>query len=554
MTIETAPVIIAGGGPVGMTLALDLARRNVASIIAEASGDGANATVRCNHVSARSMEAFRRLGLADAIRQAGLPDDYPHDVVFRAGGNGPAFARIRIPGRAERPGFTAGPDANWATPEPPHRVNQLYIEPILRDAVLANPLITLIQGLEVTGYALEGEGVRVAARRTSDGVAQTLTGRFLAGCDGARSTVRRAMGSKLEGDAVIQRVQSTWFRAPALLDHLQPEIGWMTYLYQPDRSGTLLAIDGRESWLLHNYLRPEDADFDSVDRDRWLRHLLGVDGDFTYEVLRCEDWIGRRLVADRFQNGPVFICGDAAHLWVPYAGYGMNAGLADALDLSWQLAAVVQGWGGPGMIAAYAAERAPITDQVSRFAMNIAHKAISEREAVPPGLGDDTPEGAAVRAKLGEEAHRLHVQQFACAGLNFGYFYPDSPIIAYDGEDAPPYTMADYTPSTVPGCRLPHFWLRDGRSLYDALGLGYTLLEVGGVPGAALLQQAASRGIPLALLDLTGEAVPAEYGQALILVRPDGHVAWRGDALPADPGALLDRISGAMAHRATIAA
>src|SRR6185436_18394696 len=229
--------------------------------------------------------------------------------------------------------------------------------------------------------------------------------------------------------------------------------------------------------LVHNHLNPDEPEFDSVDRDWAIRQILGVDEAFEYEILTREDWIGRRLVANRFRNGRVFIAGDAAHLWVPYAGYGMNAGIADAANLTWLLAACVQGWAHERMLDAYEAERQPITQQVSHFAMDHAAKMIKARSAVPPNLEAMDGAGAAERARLGEEAYALNVQQFCCAGLNFGYYYDRSPIIVSDDEPPPAYTMGDFAESSVPGCRLPHCWLADGRSLFDALGPCYTLLR-----------------------------------------------------------------------------
>jgi hypothetical protein len=231
---------------------------------------------------------------------------------------------------------------------------------------------------------------------------------------------------------------------------------------------------------------------------------------------------------------------------VPYAGYGMNAGIADAMNLSWMLAAHLKGWAPEGILRAHELERQPITEQVSRLAMKHAEGAIRERTQVPPELEDDTAEGEAARGRVGAQAYQLHVQQFACAGLNYGYFYDRSPIIAYDAEQAPSYSMYDYTPSTVPGCRLPHFWLRDGRSLYDALAPGYTLLRFDPTVNVVGLRGvAAHAGVPLALLDIDPGEIPDAYRHRLILSRPDRHVAWRADEPPGDAVALIDLIRGA---------
>jgi hypothetical protein len=256
-------------------------------------------------------------------------------------------------------------------------------------------------------------------------------------------------------------------------------------------------------------------------------------------------------VADRLRQGRAFICGDAAHLWMPYAGYGMNAGLADAANLAWVLAGVLDGWADPGLLDAYEAERLPITEQVSHFAMDMALKLLGQRRTVPPEIELPGPEGEAVRRRVGQAAYDLNVQQYCCGGLNFGYFYDRSPIIVYDGEEPPGYTMAEFTSSTVPGCRAPHLFLADGRSLYDALGPGYTLLRFDPAVAAAPLRAAAeAHRVPLAIVDVDGNDAADVYDRKLVLVRTDQHVAWRGDVLPADTGAFLARLRGAESRAA----
>jgi hypothetical protein len=308
----------------------------------------------------------------------------------------------------------------------------------------------------------------------------------------------------------------------------------------------MVAIDGREKWLIHNHLNKEDETFESVDRDASIRAILGVGPDFEYEILSKEDWVGRRLVADRFRKGRAFICGDAAHLWMPYAGYGMNAGIADAMDLSWMLAATLNGWGDEKLLDAYGAERQPITEQVSRFAMEMALKLMKHRRATPPEIEMDGPLGDETRARIGREAYEINLPQYCCAGLNFGYFYDASPIVAYDGAEPPVYSMGEFTPSTVPGCRAPHLWLEDGRSLYDALGPDYTLLRFDpALDVSSFTAAAASRGLPITVLDVAARDGAEVYDRKLVLVRPDFHIAWRGDAAPNDPAALVDLLRGA---------
>ena len=524
-------VVVVGAGPVGLTLATDLASRGATVCVVETRHYGEPPNVKCNHVAARTMEQFRRLGVAQRVRNAGLPADHPNDVVFRTRMTGVELTRIPIPSRRDRYTETNGPDGWWPTPEPPHRINQLFLEPILLDHAAGHARVTLMNRCRATEFEQDDDGVSVRAENIDDGAVSAIRCRYLVGCDGGSSMVRKSMGAKFEGNPVIQRVQSTYIRAPELLGRLPGKPAWSCYSVNAERCGTVFAIDGKETWLVHNHLNPHEPEFDSVDRHASIRAILGVEADFPYDVISKEDWIGRRLVADRFRNGRVFIAGDAAHLWVPYAGYGMNAGIADAVNLAWVLSARLQGWGGERMLDAYEAERLPITDQVSRFAMDHAAKMIKARQAVPANIEAPGSEGEASRASVGREAYELNVQQFCCAGLNFGYFYQGSPIIIGDGEAPPPYTMGSFVESTVPGCRAPHFWLRDGASLYDRLGLGYTLLRIDPrVPVAEFLSAAERRGVPFQLVELAGESLPSAYRHPLLVMRSDQHIAWRGDA------------------------
>lgn len=539
-------VLVVGGGPVGLSLAMDLAWRGIAVVVAELRHCGEAPSVKCNHVAARTMEMFRRLGVAASIRDAGLPHDYPNDVAYRLTTTGIELARIPIPCRADRYTATDGPDTWWPTPEPPHRINQIYLEPILFAHAEAMAGCTILNRTRVVGFTQSETSVLAQAEALDGGEIIEIRCDYLVGCEGGRSETRRVIGAKLHGDAEIGRVQSTFIRAPSLLGSLKAKPAWGTFSLNARRSGNVYAIDGRATWLVHNYLRPDEHDFDAVDRDASLRAILGVGADFNYEVISKEDWIARRLVADRFRDRRAFICGDAAHLWVPMAGYGMNAGIADAMNLSWQLAAVLHCWAPPAILDAYEAERQPITEQVSRYAMNHAVEPAKLRSAVPAEIDDPGPAGTATRMRVGRELYDLNVRQYCCGGLNFGYFYDASPIIEYDDASPPGYGMYDFTPSTVPGCRTPHLWLRDGRSLYDALGPDYTLIRTDPSAQAnALLAAAAQRRVPITMLDLDAPEAAALYPWKFVLSRPDQHVAWRGDAAPPDPFGLVDRIRGA---------
>jgi 2-polyprenyl-6-methoxyphenol hydroxylase-like FAD-dependent oxidoreductase len=538
-------VLVVGAGPVGLTFAIDLAWRGIDVTVVETRARAEPPEPKCNHVAARTMEIFRRLGLADKIRSSGLPADYPHDISYRTSFTGQELTRIPIPCRRERFTRTDGPDCNWPTPEPPHRINQIFLEPILFEHAAASERIRIINRTSVDDVRIGDAFTEVTLRDLDMGTTRPVRCRYLIGCDGARSIVRKAIGASFEGDAVVQRVQSTYIRSAELMARQEYAPAWGTGAINPRRSGMVYAIDGRERWLVHNYMKPGEGDFDSVDRDACLRTILGVDADFKYEVLSKEDWVGRRLIASKFRDRGAFIAGDAAHIWVPYAGYGMNAGIADATNLSWMLAAHLNGWAPASILDAYEAERLPITSQVSRFAMSHAEAEIRRRGAVPEAIEEASSVGERVRQEIGRLTYEINVQQYACAGLNFGSYYDRSPIIAYDGAAPPAYTMGSFTPSTVPGCRTQHLWGADGISLYDRMGPEFTLLRFDPSLDVGPLERAAkSRRVPLEIRDVAATAEIMRAG-ALVLSRPDQHVAWRGHCAPADPLSLIDHVRGA---------
>jgi 2-polyprenyl-6-methoxyphenol hydroxylase-like FAD-dependent oxidoreductase len=542
-------VLVVGAGPVGLVLAMSLARHGVEVLLVERRAAAELPGAKCNHVSARSMEILRRLGAAAAVRRDGLPEDFCNDVAYRTTTTGIELSRIHIPCRRDRYTDTSGPDGDWPTPEPPHRINQIDLEPVLMRCAQEMHGVRVMHRVEVRHARQHEHGVDVHMHALDADKPLRIDCEFVVGCDGARSTLRRVIGTRLVGEDFIGRTQSTLIRAPDLLRRLLHPPAWATFSVNPRRCGNVYAIDGRERWLVHNYLADDGEDFDNVDRDASIRQILGVGPDFHYETLGREDWIARRLVAERFRDRRLFLCGDAAHIWVPMAGYGMNAGMADAENLAWLLAAHLNGWAPATLLDAYERERRPITEQVSQLAMAHALALQRQRKAVSPLIEAAGPEGDAMRAATGRSLVELNVQQYCCAGLNFGYFYGDSPLIDKDDEPAPAYTMGSFTPSTAPGCRLPHLWLRDGVSLYDELPCShYALLSFdAAVDAEPLLDAARQRAMPLLLVDVAA-APTGCYRHALVISRPDRHVAWRGHAAPSDPMALINRLRGSHPH------
>ncbi len=548
------PVLIIGAGPVGMTAALDLAKRGVKSEIVEMRAENTPADAKCNTVASRTMEVFRSLGIADAVRAVGLGDDYPTDVLFTTQLiDGKEITRINLPSRNERfshngrsaKGYA---DSDWQTAEPVVRVSQYYLEPVMQKYVQANEMVDIHYSTQLESFEDKGNHVAAKVKKLKTGEVKTIKARYMIGCDGGRSTVRKQLNIALQGDAIIGRQRSTLIRTKDLKSRLKGRHPWMSWVVNHHVTGVVVAIDGDELWLVHRNIRPDAPDFDSLDKEQSLRTVLGVGDDFTYEEIKHEDWTARRLVAERFRIGNVFICGDAAHLWVPFAGYGMNAGIADATNLTWMLAGVINGWADAAILDAHNRERHPITEQVSQFAMQLASEYVEKvsRRRVPKILSAGGFIGNIIRKFIGRGIYDMNLPQFACAGLNYGYYYDDSPLIAYDGEQAPVYTMGDYTASTVPGCRMPHFWLDDESSLYDKLTDGFTLLCFDAAIKTEVLQKAADKArLPFAVLNCEAPPRSDWLTTKLILVRPDRHVAWRGDRPPTNAQSLIDLIRGA---------
>ncbi len=543
-------VIIVGAGPVGMTAALDLAQRGIRVAIIEKRDISTPADARCNSISARTMEMFRSLGFSEEVRASGLPDEHPTDVTYATSFLDKPFVRIRLPSRAERygqngrsaPGF---PDSHWLTPEPVVRLSQMYLEPVLQRKVQACEYIKSFWACEATQVIDNGDSVTVHAQFDANEPLH-LNAAYVIGTDGASSIVRKSLGFQFEGDADLGRTRSTLIRTTELRDKISFRPPWMAWTLSQEGTGTVIAIDGNELWLVHCALPHRAKDFSDLDLDLGIRRVLGVGPDFTYEIVHQKDWTARRLVSNKFRKGRVFIAGDAAHVWIPAAGYGMNAGIADVTNLTWMLAGVINGWADQSLLDAHELERHPITEQVSRFAMAKALENVemARGREIPRVLVSKSPIGWLLRKLLGRRLNAMNIPQFACEGLNFGYYYDHSPVIHYDDEQPPSYDMGTATPSSVPGCRAPHFWLPDGSSLYDQMGKDFALLTFSHDSCSSLMNEALHRNIPITHIAAPRPAL-ACYKHNCYVVRPDRHIAWRGNTLPENPGTLLDMLVGA---------
>ncbi len=525
-------VIVVGGGPAGLTLAITLGQRGIRTLLLEKNTEPGPwpKMERCN---ARSMEIFRRLGLAERIRAVGFPAEIPMDVFIVAGMKQAPILRLPFDSVAEARAKIAATDDGSMPLEPYQLVSQYELEPVLKAEAEAIPAIDVKFGHEMIGFDQDGDGVAVRVC-APDGTEQVFTGRYLVGCDGGSSPVRKALGIKLEGQGRLQRLSQVQFRSENLFDRIPMGQGRHYYL----AGGSSIIVQGnRQDFTLQSSL-PADSDFVAE-----IRRIIPFDFDF--EVLRVNSWNLNLLVAERYRDGHVFLVGDAAHLVIPNGGLGMNTAVGDASDIAWKLAAVVAGWGGSGLLDAYEEERRPVA-QFNMAASRYATQGLRIwRGAVTPAVFAEGETGIAARIEIARLAAFYQKRAHEMNGAELGYHYGGSSIVSRAEDPAPPWEIGVYLPSTRPGARLPHMWTQDGRAIFDLIGPVFTLLNLGGgVNLAAVEHSFAARGIPLAVLHLDERKLRHIYGKNLILVRPDLHVAWRGDDLPADPDGLVELASG----------
>jgi 2-polyprenyl-6-methoxyphenol hydroxylase-like FAD-dependent oxidoreductase len=549
--IISIPVAIVGGGPVGLLLALFLDLYGVRSVIFNSDPEVRRHPKGSTHNS-RTMEHHRRLGIASRVRDLSLPINRPTDVSYYTRLTGWELGRFPLPSEAEKRRAVAGAAATDQIPEPLLRANQMYVEDFLLRYARTRPNITVRFGWSVTAFQDDEAGVTVEARSHSG--SETWRAQYLAGCDGGRSFVRRSLALRYHGFTKLDsphyggRMNATYFRAPTLYrDHLAQRPGWNYWIVNPHMRFVLITLNDTEEFLVFS----KGSDEAVPPTDEGMSELIrrGIGADLPISILGHWPWTaGVALVAERFTAGRVALAGDAAHLFTPTGGFGMNTGMDDSSNLAWKLAALVQGWGGPGLLQSYETERRPIAERNTIAARELNKHLIAM--PAPPEMEDDTPEGATARQLVGAHLATMG-EEFASIGVQLGARYDDSPLIAADGA-RPPDDYVNYTPSSVPGGRMPHCWLGPGRgyddSLFDHLGKGFTLIRLGGKPAdtSSLERAARERHVPLKVLEVPAGEARDLYGCDLALVRPDQYVAWRGNASPADPGKLVARVTGSI--------
>jgi 2-polyprenyl-6-methoxyphenol hydroxylase-like FAD-dependent oxidoreductase len=525
-------VCVVGAGPVGLTLALDLAKRgiSVALVDKELQAGPWPKMERCN---ARTMEIYRRLGVHDEIRRHGQPENGSMSVAIVTRLSDPPLAWLEYPTVAiMREKIAANNDGSLPC-EPYQLISQYTLEPILRRTVERCAKVTTLFGLEFESFCEKADQVTIQCRTPTQ--ARQITANYLVGCDGAASPIRKQLGIELRGRGGIGRMHQVFFRSRDLLDRIPISRARHYWIADEHKSAIIVQDDG-EHFSLHSTL-PAEADFASV-----VRGLAGYDLDV--EILHVGDWTMHLLLAESYGRGRVWLAGDAAHLVIPTGGLGMNTGVGDAIDLGWKLAATIKGWGGRALLASYEAERRAIGKRNVEASGFAAAGLAIWRNAWQRNIREDSVEGAATRADVGRLANVVQRRSHEMNGVELGYTYAGSPIVVSEAEPYPESDFFHYIPSASPGSRFPHVWLKDGRALQDILGSGFTLLAFGDADTAPLQRAMKASVVPLEVLTLDEPPVHFVAARNLVLLRPDLHVAWRGNSLPASCENLVATVTG----------
>ncbi len=533
---HTTEVLIVGAGPAGLALAIELGSRGIACLVIERN-ERVGAAPRAKTTNVRTREHLRRWGIADKLAQASpLGLDYPSNVMFVTRLAGYPLARIDN-------AFNCAPERNPLYSEHAQWIPQYTLEKVLKQHAQSLPSVQFRFLTELQSFEQNEQGVRAVVRTTGSEVDEIIRSQYIVGADGARSTVRAVIGARLEGDYGLSRNYNIVFRAPGLAEAHPHGKAIMYWQINADRPSLIGPMDVDDTWFFMPTGVPADFKVSDAEAASLIRQATGI--DLPYEIKSTDEWVASRLIADKYQQGRAILVGDACHLHPPFGGYGMNMGVADSVDLGWKLAAVLRGWGGPALVPSYAAERRPVHQRVMDEA--VANHAVLGKELTQAGSEDDGPAGVKLRAQIGAAIREVKAREFNTLGVVLGCHYHDSPIVVADGSTPPKSAVQQVTPTACPGSLAPHTWLADGSSLYDGFGAGVTLLVTGGWTSADNHQaqrDAAALGVPLTVFQPDCDALPELYQARLALIRPDQHIAWRGDTWPHDGEALLRKICG----------
>ncbi len=529
-------VVIAGAGPVGLTLAIDLGQRGVRTLVLEREAT-TGPWPKMDRSNARTMELYRRLGFVDRVRSVGYPADASMDVFIVRSLSDEPLLKLHYPSVSEFRRTISECTDHSQPLEPYQLVSQNKLEPVLKAVAETTPNVTVRFGCGLVDFVDDSDGVTVSFQFV-DGRAGQTRGAYLVGCDGGASAVRKRLGINLQGQGALRRMMQICFYSEQLYDRIPMGRGRHYYFTDPEGSAMIVQSDLREFTL--NSDVPEGTDYEA-----WVRSKVGPGIEFDFKLLNVSPWNLNLLLADKYRKGRVFLAGDAVHLMIPTGGLGMNSGVGDAVDLAWKLAGAVEGWAGPDLLDSYEKERRPIGLRNVEAAGWAAQGLGLWRSLYKPQLNEDSEAGETLRAETARAANIHHRRVHEMIGAENGYSYAGSSLIDGEPDAAPTWDTMRFVPSTDPGVRIPHIWLKDGTAMQDVLGRGYSFVDLtGAADGAAMLAAFRNHGVPIDMISRDETHVRAIYGCKFLLVRPDLHIAWSGNAMPADWDALAAKVTG----------
>jgi 2-polyprenyl-6-methoxyphenol hydroxylase-like FAD-dependent oxidoreductase len=535
-TLTSTQVLIVGAGPAGLAHAIELGRRGIRCLVVERN-DRVGYAPRAKTTNVRTREHLRRWGIAHRLAaRAPLGIDYPSNVVFATRLNGPLLARIEN-------AFYCNPRPDPRYAEHGQWIPQYTLEDVLREYAQSLPGVEVRFLHQLESFEQDERGVTARVRDLRDGAALEVRCDYLIGADGAGSRVRDRIGARMCGNRNLSRNYNTVVHIPGFEQahpHGRAIMYWMVNGELPAVMGPM--DSGERFYFVPTYL-PAGVKIAPDDVPRQIRRATGL--ELPCKVLSSDEWEASQLVADRYRDRRVFLMGDACHLHPPFGGYGMNMGIGDGVDLGWKLAAVLEGWGGASLLDSYEIERRPVHEYVIEEA--VANHALLGNQLRRDGIEDTGALGESVRREVGAIIAKVKPREFHSLGVLKGYCYRDSPVILARGDPPPKPRWDEYRPNGFPGCIAPHAWLPDGSSLYDHFGKGFTLMSMGASDAPrGMVEAARVANVPLSLLtvpDAAGANIQALYGARHALIRPDQHVAWRGDHID-DAASLMKRVSG----------
>ncbi len=531
-------IIIIGAGPVGSALATELGRRGISTIVIE-STDGVFTDPRLHAISIRTMELARKWGITEDLRNCGWPLDHPQDAAYVTSIVGHELARIPWPaiGAMEPPPYS---------PTFAQRCPQSWFNPILHRSAGRYASVRFLWEHKFLDMECDADGVSVRVERSLGDEGREIRGKYLVGCDGARSDVRHQLGIGYESSGVFGYSAEAIIQSAELAELTRARRGGRyTSVAANGVSGMILPYDGVDRFRCTLVAEPEPVD--KAQMDRSILQVVGRPVSYEY-LTPVLPWVNRERVAERFRDGRVFIAGDAAHTMPPAGGHGMNTGILDSFDLGWKLAAVLEGWADDRVLDSYEFERKLAAIRTASHAGELykdwGRVMPTITENLPLLLNEDDT-GRAAREVVGDLITAVFTREFNSPGTPLGYRYEGSPIIVPDGTPEPDDDIVAFTQTARPGHRLPHHWLADGRSTLDLVGDVYTLIEIGEARTASAFRQTAERmGIPLITERVEDPALAALFETSAIIVRPDQHIAWRDNGAGYDAKAVLDRLTG----------